>query len=195
MKRVMPKNDQTRCSAHTDPVRRRFLFACAGAAAGLLLPPPAMAYATPGRERFLNLLQIHTNERLRITYWADGAFDYKALDRLNFLLRDHRNGEQQQIDTALLDLLHRLQKQLGRHRDIHIISAYRSPKTNTMLRKVGSGVAKRSLHMRGQAIDIRVPHITTEELYSAAKGLKGGGVGIYHKSRFVHLDTGRIRYW
>jgi len=176
-------------------VRRRFLFACAGAAGSLLLPPPVMAYAIPGRERFLNLLQLHTNERLRVTYWADGAFDYGALDRLNHLLRDHRNGEQQQIDTALLDLLHRLQKQLGRHRDIHIISAYRSQKTNTMLRKVGNGVAKRSLHMKGRAIDIRVPHVTTEELYSAAKGLKGGGVGIYRKSRFVHLDTGRIRYW
>ncbi len=193
----MRRNDKPLPCDSVEPTRRRLLAACAGVAGGLLLSPPALALtrAIPGHERFLNLLQLHTNERLRVTYWADGAFDYDALGRVNHLLRDHRNGEQLQIDTALLDLLHRLQEQLGRHRDIHVISGYRSPKTNAMLRKVGSGVAKRSLHMQGRAIDIRVPHVATEDLYRVAKTLRGGGVGIYHKSRFIHLDTGRIRYW
>jgi uncharacterized protein YcbK (DUF882 family) len=193
----MRRNDQLLPCDRVDAKRRRLLAASAGAAGGLLLSPPALALtrAIPGRERFLNLLQLHTNERLRVTYWADGAFDHDALGRVNHLLRDHRNGEQWQIDTGLLDLLHRLQEQLGRHRDIHVISGYRSPKTNAMLRKVGGGVAKRSLHMQGRAIDIRVPHIATEDLYQAARTLRGGGVGLYSKSRFVHLDTGRVRYW
>jgi uncharacterized protein YcbK (DUF882 family) len=174
--------------------RRGFLRGCAGLAAGALLSP-ALLHAAPRRGYELNLLNLHTDERLRVTYWADGAFDSEALARINHLLRDHRNDETHPIDHALLYLLHRLQVQVGEHRDIHVISGYRSPQTNAMLRRVSTGVAKRSLHTQGRAIDVRIPHIPTEQLYALAKGLKGGGVGLYRKSAFVHLDTGRVRSW
>jgi uncharacterized protein YcbK (DUF882 family) len=174
--------------------RRRFLGGCAGLAAGALLAP-AVLHAAPRREYHLNLLNLHTDERLRVTYWADGTFDQDALARIHHLLRDHRSGEVHPIDHALLYLLHRLQAQVGRHRDIHVISGYRSPQTNAMLRRVSTGVAKRSLHTQGRAIDVRIPHIPTEQLYVFAKGLEGGGVGLYRKSAFVHLDTGRVRSW
>lgn len=175
--------------------RRRFMTACVGSAAALWLPGPAVALAKSGGERTLNLLNLHTDERLRVTYWARGAFDDTALADLAHLLRDHRAGEQHPIDPGLLDLLHRLQLELGQRRDIHVISGYRSPTTNASLRQASNGVAKRSLHMQGRAIDIRVPGVTTEGLYRAARALRGGGVGLYRKSRFVHLDTGRVRAW
>ncbi len=173
--------------------RRRFLRGCAGLTAGLVFAP-ALA-AAPHREYHLNLLNLHTDERLKVTYWADGSFDPAALARIDHLLRDHRSGEVHPIDHALLYLLHRLQAQVGRHREIHVISGYRSPKTNAMLRQVSTGVAKRSLHTQGRAIDVRIPHVATEQLYALAKKLRGGGVGLYRKSAFVHLDTGRVRSW
>lgn len=178
-----------------DPSRRRFVAACAVATGAALLGAPALVLARPGRERTLDLLQLHTDEHLRVTYWAGGTFDDDALVQINHLLRDHRTGEKHPIDTGLLDLLHRVQLKLGRAREIHVISGYRSPRTNSLLRQASGGVAKRSLHMQGQAIDIRIPGVATETVYAAARELKGGGVGLYRKSRFVHLDTGRVRTW
>jgi uncharacterized protein YcbK (DUF882 family) len=178
-----------------DLTRRRLVAGCAYAAGSLLLGTPALVLARPGRERTLDLLQLHTDEHLRVTYWAGGTFDDDALARINHLLRDHRTDEQHPIDTGLLDLLHRLQARLGRTREIHVVSGYRSPRTNAMLRQVGGGVAKRSLHMLGQAIDVRIPGVATETVAAAARELRGGGVGLYRESRFVHLDTGRVRTW
>ena len=190
----MPKTTQTpdhEITVRSD--RRRFLRGCAGLTAGLLLAPTL--HAAPHREYRLKLLNLHTDERLKVTYWADGAFDPAALAQIDHLLRDHRTGEAHPIDHALLYLLHRLQAQVGWHRELHVISGYRSPKTNAMLRQVSTGVAKRSLHTQGRAIDVRVPHLATEKLYKLAKDLRGGGVGLYRKSAFVHLDTGRVRSW
>ncbi|MDX1593556.1 MAG: DUF882 domain-containing protein [Gammaproteobacteria bacterium] len=175
------------------PVRRRLLAACAGLAGGALLARGL--HAAPRRERHVNLLNLHTDERVRATFWADGRFDPGAVARIHHLLRDHRTGEQHPIDPDLLVLLDRLQSAVGRHRDIHVVSGYRSPRTNAMLRKSSNGVAKRSLHMQGKAIDIRVPHLTTRQLFEIGKRLQGGGVGLYPESAFVHLDTGRVRYW
>lgn len=174
--------------------RRRFLRGCASLTAGVLLAP-AVLRAAPRDEYHLNLLNLHTDERLNLTYWADGAFDPEALERIDHLLRDHRSGEQHPIDRALLHLLHRIQEEVGRHREIHVISGYRSPKTNAMLRRVSTGVAKRSFHTQGRAIDVRVPQVDTKQLYDLARSLKAGGVGLYRKSAFVHLDTGRVRSW
>jgi uncharacterized protein YcbK (DUF882 family) len=192
---IMPEH--TTGSAPTPPAgldRRRFLNGCAALATGALLTP-AVLRAPPHDTYHLNLLNLHTDERLNVTFWADGAFDPDALGRIDHLLRDHRSGEQHPIDRALLHLLHRLQEQVGRHREIHVISGYRSPKTNAMLRRVSNGVAKRSFHTQGRAIDVRVPQVTTQQLYELARSLRGGGVGLYRKSAFVHLDTGRVRSW
>jgi len=111
------------------------------------------------------------------------------------LLRDHRADASSAMDPKLLDLLHQLQTKVEHQGEFHVISGYRSPATNEMLSKHSSGVAKRSYHMLGQAIDVRLPGFDTRQLHKAAKSLKGGGVGYYASSDFVHLDVGRVRYW
>jgi len=176
--------------------RRRFLSLSAGAAAGLIVAP---SHATTGLsrhgERSLRFHHLHTGEQLTRTYWADGVYLDDQLADINQLLRDHRTGEIHPIDPQLLDLLHRLQHKTGSRKPFEIISGYRSPKTNASLRKKSSGVAKRSLHMQGKAIDVRIPGTDLSRLRKAALALKGGGVGYYPKSNFLHLDTGRVRHW
>jgi uncharacterized protein YcbK (DUF882 family) len=102
------------------------------------------------------------------------------------------------IDPALLDLLHQLHKTLRTNEPFHIISGYRAPTTNAMLRERGgadSGVASGSLHTVGKAVDIRIPGVPLDDLRAAARSLKQGGVGFYPRSNFVHVDTGRVRFW
>jgi uncharacterized protein YcbK (DUF882 family) len=174
--------------------RRRFLSLSAGAAAGLLVTPAHAALTRRG-QRELSFRNLHTGERLTRTYWADGEYLAGELADIDHLLRDHRTGEVHPIDPQLLDLLHGLQHKVGSHKPFEIISGYRSPKTNQALRNGSSGVAKRSLHMQGRAIDVRLPGQDLAKLRKAALSLKGGGVGYYPKSGFLHLDTGRVRFW
>ena len=160
------------------------------------MPGLARAAVPPDGERRLAFQNLHTGERLSTAYWADGGYLPEALKEIDTLLRDHRTGEVSTIDPRLLDLLHALQDRTETTGAFHVISGYRSPKSNTMLRgKGGGGVAKRSLHMKGMAIDIRLPGHDTRDLHRAAKSLKRGGVGYYRKSDFVHVDVGRVRYW
>ena len=178
-----------------DRNRRRLLVAC-GAIAALCTTTPALARVAPQRERRLVLRQLHTGEFLRTTYWAEGSYDLDALAEAGDLLRDHRTDEVQPIDRDLLDLLARLAQRLEHRGEFHVISGYRSSKTNEALRKTGGGgVARRSLHMDGRAIDIRVPGRNLAQVRQAALALRGGGVGYYPRSQFVHLDTGRVRSW
>lgn len=148
-----------------------------------------------GKERSLSFNHLHTGEKLKLTYWADGEYLSESLAEINHLLRDFRTGERHKMDPELIDLLHRLQVATGNHRAFEIISGYRSPKTNAMLRSSSSGVAKKSLHMLGQAIDVRLPGTDLKHLHKAALEAKSGGVGLYTGSNFVHLDTGRVRNW
>lgn len=168
---------------------------CSLGAAALTVAPRAFASNKLPAERQLAFYHLHTGEKLRATYWADGDYIAQELESLNYLLRDHRSGEVQPIDTRLLDLLYVLQQQVDNDGAYHIISAYRSPKTNASLRQQSSGVAKKSLHMQGKAIDVRLPGVELKHLRTAALQLRGGGVGYYPKSSFVHLDTGRARFW
>jgi uncharacterized protein YcbK (DUF882 family) len=175
--------------------RRAFLQAIAVAGAGLIAPV-AMARAVQSGERSLSLFNVHTGERLTTPYWIDGTYLKEELAAVSHLLRDHRNGAVSPIDYKLLDRLHSLQQQLGRSGEYHVISGYRSPESNAKLQKVSNGgVAKRSLHMQGRAIDIRLPGVELDQLRQAALSQKAGGVGYYEKSNFVHLDTGRTRFW
>lgn len=174
--------------------RRRFLSMTAGAAAGLLIAPAHASLSRHG-QRTLSFHNLHTGEKLTRTYWADGEYLPEQLADINHLLRDHRVDETHAMDPQLLDVLHRLQDRVGNHRPIEVISGYRSPRTNQMLRTGSSGVAKKSLHMQGRAIDIRLPGQDLGKLRQAALSLKAGGVGYYPKSNFIHLDTGRVRYW
>eukprot|EP01155_Anaeramoeba_flamelloides_P049246 Anaeramoba_flamelloidesc41464_g1_i10.p2 GENE.c41464_g1_i10~~c41464_g1_i10.p2 ORF type:complete len:197 (+),score=11.64 c41464_g1_i10:122-712(+) len=174
--------------------RRRLLGGLAGSAA-LLHLPVAQANIRPLFGRELKFDNLHTGEKLSTTYWAEGQYVSASLADINHLLRDFRTGEVHPIDPKLLDLLHRLQQHTGNANPFQIISGYRSPKTNAQLRSASGGVAKKSLHMQGRALDIRLPGTPLKELHRLACEAKVGGVGLYTGSNFVHVDTGRVRYW
>ena len=146
----------------------------------------------------MSFFHTHTGERLRIAYCCEGQYQPDALKQIDRLLRDFRMDEVKPIDPKLLDLLHELASTLETNQPYHVISGYRSSKTNTMLRERGgahTGVASKSLHMVGKAIDIRIPGVNLDHLRGAARSLKLGGVGYYPSSNFVHVDTGRVRFW
>ena len=127
--------------------------------------------------------------------WDATGYRAAALGQVNSFLRDFRTREVHDIDPKLLDLLHRLAGELDAAEPYHVISGYRSPRTNSALRSKSGGVAKYSLHMDGKAIDIRLPGVPLARVREAALDLKLGGVGYYPGSDFVHVDTGRVRAW
>lgn len=174
--------------------RRNFLKTATGTAA-ILAAPAALAKPGQPAERILRLHNLHTGENLKATYWAEGQYIAEEMAELDRVLRDHRSNESYNMDRRLFDILHELQQQVGSNGTYHVISGYRSPKTNAMLNSKSSGVAKRSLHMQGRAIDIRLPGVDLKHLRQAALSLKTGGVGYYQKSGFIHIDTGRTRFW
>ena len=143
----------------------------------------------------LSFYHTHTHERFTITYREDGKYARQELENLNHFLRDFRTEEKYSMDIALLDVLYKLKQNTSSNGDIEIISAYRSAKTNEMLRKNTTGVVKGSLHLQGRAIDIRFSDVDTKKLRDVAKSLQLGGVGYYPMSDFIHIDTGRIRAW
>ncbi len=137
----------------------------------------------------------HTNERLKTAYWQDGKYIPDALAEINHIFRDHYNGLVKPIDTKLLNLLFALKENLKTPEPFHLISGYRSPQTNDLLRNRSGGVAKKSLHMLGMAADIYLPGYSLSKLRLAAVELRAGGVGYYPRSGFIHVDVGRVRYW
>ncbi|MDH3979774.1 MAG: DUF882 domain-containing protein [Gammaproteobacteria bacterium] len=165
------------------------------ASATSLLALPVLAKSTPAQERALSLYNTHTGENVSAAYWAEGGYIRTGLQDINTLLRDHRSGEIHPIDTDLLDLLYVMQQQVGSRKAYQIISGYRSPQTNAELRNKGGGVARRSYHMQGMAIDIRLPGCDLSQLHKAALDIKAGGVGYYPGSDFIHVDVGPQRSW
>jgi uncharacterized protein YcbK (DUF882 family) len=154
-----------------------------------------MVQAVERPERSLGLYSLHTGERLRRVYWSEGRYLEDGLAEIGHLLRDHRTNEVHPIDPRLLDLLFALHREVNGREPFHVISGYRSPKTNAMLRRRSGGVAKKSLHMAGKAVDIRLPGRDLATLRRAALALEAGGVGHYPKVGFIHVDTGRVRAW
>jgi uncharacterized protein YcbK (DUF882 family) len=176
--------------------RRSFLgLGLAGASALTFLPRAVMAKTTSNDSRTLGFFNTHTNEILKATYWQNGAYDRAAIDDINYILRDHRSGEVYAMDKNLLDLLVALHRRVDSKKPFEVISGYRSPKSNATLASASSGVAKRSMHMDGKAIDIRLRDVKLADLRMDALAMKAGGVGFYPKSDFVHVDTGRVRHW
>ena len=173
------------------PGRRRFLRQ-SGAA---LLAAPAAAWARPSERRSLAFVNTHTGETLSCVYFAAGHYDPTALGRVNHFLRDFRTGDVHPIDPGVLDILFALRTRADRDDPFHVISGYRSPRTNALLRSRSHGVSAHSLHMQGRAIDVRLPGYPTRKLREIALGMRRGGVGYYPASDFVHLDTGRVRFW
>jgi uncharacterized protein YcbK (DUF882 family) len=182
----------------THPARRLFLhrsarWVMAGAAGPIAA---ARVLASQPEARSLALDHTHTGERLSLVYAVGEQYVQDALSTLNYFLRDHYSGDVGVIDPQLFELLHRLKSELGARQSFQVISGYRCPATNQTLRTTrGGGVATRSLHMDGKAIDIRLPGVPLGELRDAALSLRAGGVGFYPREQFVHVDTGRVRSW
>jgi uncharacterized protein YcbK (DUF882 family) len=183
--------------------RRRVLKAggaLAGvSAAGLLVgtarSKEAMVGKDPPASKRIALLNLHTDERLDTEYFRDGVHVPEALSAIEALLRDFRTGERHAIDPGLMDYLVHVAHTLGVDPSFSVISGYRSPQTNAHLHEASTGVAQRSLHMEGRAIDVRITGVDCADLAAHALDLKCGGVGYYRASDFVHLDTGAFRTW
>ena len=175
-------------------ISRRNFLKLGVLAAAMPLPASASAWlAAP--ERRLSFHNLHTGENIDLPYWVQGDYVPESLAEINHVLRDFRTDQVAAMDIRLLDLLSRVKAQLGTSQPFQVISGYRSPATNHMLSEHSSGVAKHSLHMEAKAIDIRIPGIQLADLRRTGLALKGGGVGYYPASDFVHLDVGRVRTW
>lgn len=174
--------------------RRNFLRFAAAVATGAVAGP-SFALPLASTRRALSFQNLHTGEALDLVYWAEGRYLPDATQRIEYLLRDFRNNKTHAMDPRLLDLLTVLRARLDTRAPFLVVSGYRSPETNAMLRRKSEGVATNSLHMQGQAIDIRIADRSLEALHSTALDLKAGGVGYYPRSDFVHVDVGRVRRW
>ena len=179
--------------------RRHFLLGvsavAATAAAADKVVLAAGAEARIALPQWLELFNTHTAETLRVAFRNAVGFVAPSLDKLSWLLRDHRAGESAPIDPGLFDQLAALATAAGVEPRYEVISGYRSPHTNAALRAAGRGVASRSLHMQGRAIDVRLRGVSCARLRDLAIDAARGGVGYYRRSDFVHLDTGRVRAW
>ena len=176
--------------------RRHFLRHSVSLAAGAVpgLATPARA-SMPGARGARHGAHPHPRaDRPRLC--RAGTLRARSLGLLNRFLRDHYTGEVGVIDPQVFDLLHRVRQVLGSTAAFEVISGYRGPATNSLLRATrGGGVASKSLHTEGRAIDVRLPGVALADLRDAALSLRAGGVGYYPRERFVHIDTGRVRHW
>ena len=179
--------------------RRKFLKSSIAAAAGALIVPaiaakPAFAAGHKGAH-MVAIHNAHTGDSFTGVYRVGDKFLPDSFERINYVLRDFRTGDIFPIDPDLVDLVYAIRQETGRNDYIEILSGYRSPKTNAMLRRTSTGVAKKSFHMSGKAIDIRMPGYSTRNLRKIAVSMKKGGVGYYKSSNFLHVDTGNFRVW
>lgn len=173
--------------------RRQFL--AAGLAALPILAGVPRRLLALAATRSLSFYNTHTGERLVIEYFAGGEYVADALKEVNWFLRDFRTGGVHDIDPGVLDILTKVHDLTGASRPFDVISGYRSPETNAMLRRRSRQVASGSLHQAGKAIDVRLPGVPLTTVRDAGLSLGLGGVGYYQRSNFVHLDTGRVRRW
>ena len=175
--------------------RRAFLRGVLMGVPAALALSPVVSFAQGLERRSLTLVNTHTAERVSVEFLRDGQWCQDALAQLTHVLRDHRSGLEHPIDCGLFEQLHDLAVFADRDAHYEVISGYRSPQTNEKLHNASSGVAKRSLHMEGRAIDVRLVGYRTDRLRDLALAAGRGGVGYYRASDFVHIDTGRVRSW
>jgi uncharacterized protein YcbK (DUF882 family) len=172
------------------------LAACLFVAASSPTSGASPADSSDANVHRLRLYHTHTGERIDIIYRRGDTFLPDAEHQLDYFLRDHRTGEVKHYDPRVFDILSDLEASVGHaEAEIQIICGYRTSWSNEFLRARSSGVAKTSLHMQAQAIDVRIPGVDTLALRNAALQLARGGVGYYPRSGFVHVDTGRVRSW
>jgi uncharacterized protein YcbK (DUF882 family) len=166
------------------------------AAVGALLLPSASAIGNVlSRERTLNFHNVNTDEELVIRCRPEQDYDRETRQRFSSLLRDHHADEVREMDPGLIDVFFALSALTGTTGTFKVLSGYRSPETNSWLRRFSHGVAEHSMHIEGKAVDIRMDELSTHEIHQAGLALAMGGVGYYPRSDFVHLDTGSIRSW
>lgn len=171
--------------------------ASAPAAFALAVAGLVVSAHAEGETRSLTFYNIHTKETKSITYKRDGKFDPEGMKQINHMMRDWRRDEPTKMDPELIDTIWEIYQDVGSKEPIHLISGYRSKKTNNMLRRRGGGQAKYSRHILGKAADIHLPDVDVKKLRNSALVKQVGGVGYYPKSGipFVHVDTGRVRHW
>lgn len=157
--------------------------------------PQSAAPQLPPEHR-LRLFHTHTGERLDIVFRRGGSYVPESIAKLDYFLRDHRTGEARHFDARIYDILEQMTDAAGRPGgEIDIVCGYRTSWSNEFLRARTAGVAKNSLHLRAEAIDLRMPGVDTYKLREAALSLHAGGVGYYPHSDFIHVDVGRVRQW
>ena len=157
-----------------------------------LFPSPGWSHDT---KRSLDLYNALTGETIEVAYWVKGEYVPEALKALNHFLRDPHNGKVTEIDPGLFDFIYDIASKLDVKDTINVISGYRSPATNDRLRRRNSAAAKGSFHVKGKAVDVRIPGHSTKSVRQVALDLKQGGVGYYPRSGYVHIDTGPVRSW
>jgi len=178
--------------ASTLLTRRRVLgTAVAASAVAFIRPVPAVSFAP----RSVSLYNTHTGEWVRTVYWADGHYIREAVRDINWVLRDHHSDEVRPMNAGVLDVLGMLRTRLDCHDPFLVICGYRSAATNHQMAMRSSGVASNSYHIHGMAIDLRCEGRDLSQVRGAAMSLRGGGVGYYPRSDFVHVDCGPVRYW
>ena len=160
----------------------------------IVLALPVYTVADSG-DRILSFYNTHTHERLTVIYKNGNRYKPEALKKISYILRDQRSGDIYPMDPKLMDFVYDLLTKVNNHGEVHIISGYRSLKTNAKLRQKSKGVARGSMHMKGKALDFRLPGTDTAVLRNTARAMKRGGVGYYRKSDFIQVDTGRVRNW
>jgi uncharacterized protein YcbK (DUF882 family) len=180
------------------PIRYACLVAATGVAALLSsigVPSSTETAAANGDTRTLNLYHSHTGESIQATFRVNGSYDPAVLEKLNWFLRDWRNNDRTRMDPRLFDVVWEAYRTAGATQPIVIVSAYRSPQTNAMLRRRSHGVAEHSQHILGRAMDTTMPGMPMERIREIGMRLQHGGVGWYPSSNFVHLDVGSVRAW
>lgn len=179
-------------------VTRRALLRAFAATA--VTAAPVMANATgllrgAGDIRRLRMYNGRAGESLDMIYWIEGEYISPALDEINHFMRDWRNGQVHRIDARTVDIMTAAHNLLETSEPYTLLSGYRSPATNAMLRSQSRGVARNSLHMRGEAADLRLSSRSVAQIFNAARACRAGGVGRYSRSNFVHMDCGDVRTW
>jgi uncharacterized protein YcbK (DUF882 family) len=149
----------------------------------------------PVQSKTLRLHNPVSEETITTAYWHNGHYVPEALERIDYIMRDHRTDEVKSIDLGLINLMHSIKLTLRTDEPIHVVSGYRCRKSNELLRKSGKRAARNSYHLKGQAADIRLPKCQLRSLRKVAIANKGGGVGYYPRNNFIHIDVGPIRYW
>ncbi|NJR13728.1 MAG: DUF882 domain-containing protein [Phyllobacteriaceae bacterium] len=195
LRSILCANSWLSCSSASGAARYaavRFVLALLALAGAAFAVPAAQA-----ETRTLKLYYVHTNERAEVTFKRNGRYLSDGLKKANHMMRDWRRNEPTKMDPKLLDLLWEVYREAGARDYIHIVSGYRSPATNSMLRKTRGGQAEKSQHMVGRAVDFFVPGVKLSKLRAVALKKQAGGVGYYPRSGspFVHIDTGNVRHW